>query len=110
MTKTFKYARMACGLSQSEAAAYLGVSLSSVQSFDTGRRPVPDGVWSMLADLFERIQDAADFAADHMAEAGIDARAFQNVDADDGNDPLPESSAKLAGAMALLMAVRDSGG
>lgn len=63
-----------------------------------------------MADLFERIQDAADFAAEHMAEKGIDPRSFLNLDADDGQDPLPNGAARAAGAMALLMAIQDQGG
>lgn len=85
---------------------FLGVSASSIQSFDTGRRPVPDGVWDMMANLFARIENAANFAADHMADNGIGAGAFENIEAD-GADPLPEGSAKIAGAMALLMALYD---
>ena len=104
----FKQARDICGLSQTEAAAYLDLSVDSVKSFDTGRRPVPPGVWQMMADLFERIQDAADFAADHMAENGIDPNAFASLEADEGGDPLPGNGSKMAGAMALLMALRDS--
>jgi len=104
----FKFAIAACGLSQSEAAAYLDVSIDTVKSWCSDRRPVPKGVWEMLADLFQRIQDAADFAADHMAENGIDPSAYSNLDADNGQDPLPDSAARMAGAMALLMAIGDN--
>lgn len=59
----------------------------------------------MLADLFERIQDAADSAADQMAVDGIDPRAWGDIEADLGADPLPHGRG-AAGAMALLMAVK----
>lgn len=105
---TFKSAIAVCGLSQSEAAEFLGVSLDTVKSWCQERRQVPKGVWKMMAELFERVQDAADFAAEHMAENGIDPKAFENLDADNGPDPLPEGATRVAGAMALLMAVADS--
>lgn len=107
MTQTFKYALSACGLSQREAADFLGVSLDSVKGWAQERRPVPEGVWDMLSGLYARIENAANFAADHMAENGIDPRAYQNIDADQGDDPLPEGASKIAGAMALLMALHD---
>lgn len=105
----FKAALGLCGLSIREAADYLDVSMDTVKHWSAGRRPVPAGVWEMLADLFERIQDAADFAADHMAEDGIPPAAFHNLDADNGPDPLPDAAARAAGAMALLMAIADQG-
>ena len=61
----------------------------------------------MLADLFEQIQDAADHAAGHMAVEGINPRAWGHIEADIGPDPLPEFAASSAGAMALLMAIKD---
>lgn len=109
MTQSFKYALSACGLSQAEAADYLSVNIDSIKHWSSDRRPVPSGVWSMLADLFERVQDAADFAAEHMAENGIHPAAMSNIDADEGGDPLPGGATKVAGAMALLMAIKDQG-
>lgn len=106
MTQSFKYALSACGLSQQEAATFLGVSVETVKHWSAGRRTVPGGVWEMLAYLFARIENAANFAADHMADNGIGAGAFENIEAD-GAGPLPEGSAKIAGAMALLMALYD---
>ncbi len=105
MAQSFKYALSACGLSQQEAADFLGVSLETVKHWSAGRRPVPSGVWNMMAELFQRIQDAADFAADHMTENGIDPKAYHGIDADNGTDPLPDGAAAIAGAMALLMAI-----
>lgn len=107
MTQTFKYALSACGLSQREAADFLGVSLDSVKGWAQERRPVPKGVWDMLADLYARIENAANFAADQMADNGVDPRAYQSIDANFGDDPLPEGSSKIAGAVALLMALYD---
>lgn len=102
---TFKSALHVCGLSQQQAAHYLGVSLQSVKHWSSGRTQPPGGVWEMLADLFERVQDAADGAADSMKLDGIDPRVWGSIDADSGKDPLPEGADSAAGAMALLTAV-----
>lgn len=103
----FKFALQACGLSQSEAAELLGVRLDTVKSWSAGRNAPPEGVWVMLADLFEQIQDAADGAAGQMAVDGIDPRSWGNIQADIAGDPLPSGSDSIAGAMALLMAIKD---
>ena len=102
---TFKSALSVCGLSQRQAAEYLGVSIQSVKHWSSGRTQPPGGVWEALADLLERVQDAADHAADSMAVDGIDPRAWGNIEADIGDDPLPPGADSAAGAMALLMAV-----
>ena len=104
---TFKSALAICGLSHQQAAEYLDISIQSVKVFSQGKRGAPIGVWALLAALYERIQDAADFASDRMAIGGIDPRAYGQIEADTGDDPLPEGSDSVAGAMALLMAVTD---
>ena len=102
----FKRALQICGLSQREAAVFFDVRIDTIKSWSAGRNPVPPGAWQMLADLFEQIQDAAEGALEHMAENGIDERAFANISADTVNNELPnESACEAAGAMALLMAV-----
>lgn len=104
----FKYAIGVCGLSQQQAADFLDVSIDTVKSWCAGRANPPRGVWVMLANLFEQIQDAADGAADVMALEGIDPRAYNNLEADIRNDALPnEGALQAAGAMALLMAITD---
>ena len=102
---TFRATIQLCGLSQRQAAAYLGVSVSSVDKWCRGQRTVPVGVWTMMADLWTRIEDAADFAVLHIEDNGLDPRALQNFAADDGTDPLPEGADEVAGAMALMMAL-----
>lgn len=102
----FKSAIGICGLSQSEAAEFLDVSVDTVKSWCAGRANPPLGVWKLLASLFEQIQDAADNAADVMNLEGIDPRAFNNIEADVPGDELPiEGAVNAAGAMALLMTV-----
>ncbi len=105
----FKSAIGVCGLSQTEAADFFQVSLDTVKSWCSGRSNPPLGVWQMLASLFEQVQEAADAAADVMAIDGIDPRAWNNIEADIPGDELPVDGAlRAAGAMALLMAIRDS--
>lgn len=105
---TFKSAIAVCGLSQREAAEFLGVSLDTVKSWCAGRANPPLGVWTMLASLFEQIQNAADGAADTMNFEGINPRAFNKIEADLSGDELPVPGAlAAAGAMALLMTIAD---
>jgi DNA-binding XRE family transcriptional regulator len=102
----FKSSLSICGLSQSEAAEFLEVSIDTVKSWCSGRANPPLGVWQLLASLFEQVQDAADGAADIMDLEGIDPRAFNNVEADIPGNELPASGAiAAAGAMALLMTI-----
>jgi DNA-binding XRE family transcriptional regulator len=102
----FKSAIGVCGLSQSEAAAFLEVSIDTVKSWCSGRANPPRGVWQILASLFQQVQDAADGAADSMTLEGIDPRAWNNIEADITGNELPvEGARRAAGAMALLMAV-----
>jgi len=105
---TFKSAIAICGLSQSEAADFLQVSIDTVKSWCSGRSNPPLGVWQQLSSLFEQIQNAADNAADIMSLDGIDPRAWNNLEADLTDDALPTVGAmQAAGAMALLMAIAD---
>lgn len=108
---TFKTALSLCGMTQSEAADFLGVRLDTVKSWCSDQNPKspPEHAWRLLASLFQQIQDAADGAADTMALDGIDPRAYNMIEADIPGNELPTSAAlKAAGAMALLMAIEDS--
>lgn len=108
MMTTFKAALSICGLSISEAADYLGVRLDTVKSWSQGRNSPPPGVWQMLADLYARIEDAADHAAGQLEPGMMDRRVMNSLTADDGADPLPGSGDGVAGAMALLLALSDA--
>lgn len=104
----FKSSLSVCGLSQSEAAEFLEVGIDTVKSWCSGRANPPLGVWTLLASLFEQVQDAADGAADVMDLDGIDPRAFNNVEAEIPGNELPMPGAlKAAGAMALLLAIAE---
>ena len=55
----FKASLAICGLTQSEAAAYLEVSLQSIKHWSSGKTSPPSGVWEELASLWEEIQQEA---------------------------------------------------
>lgn len=104
---TFKSSLAICGLSQQQAADFLGVALQTVKHWSSGRNNPPQGVWEMLSDLYRRIEDAADHAAVELD--GVNPRQWGNIQADNGDDPLPSGADAVAGAMALLIAVREQG-
>ena len=104
---TFKSALGICGLSQQGAAEYLGVSIASVKDWSRGKSAPPIGVWVMLADLWGRIEDAGERAAEQITPEDMDRRALNNVAADDGGDPLPDGADSAAGALAVLSAILD---
>lgn len=56
----FKSAIAICGMSQGEAADWLGVSPETVKSWCQGRRGVPDGVWDELAALYVDMRDSVE--------------------------------------------------
>lgn len=105
---TFKAAIAICGLSQSEAAEYLGVSIQSVKNWGSGKSAPPIGVWEMLADLYQRVEDAADGACSMIEPDLSDRMVMNNIAADCGDDPLPGRGPDVAGAMALLLAIKES--
>lgn len=104
---TFKASLGLCGLSQKEAAEYLGVSLDSVKGWCRGKTPPPRGVWDALSDLLARIEGAADNASSMIEPDLMDRAAMNNVEADAGENPLPSGADAVAGALALLLAIRD---
>jgi len=107
---TFRYAIAICGLSLRGAADYLGVSYDTVKSWSQGRNAPPLGVWQELAALLARIENAADHAAGHLEHDLMDRRALNSIQADTGADPLPAGADDAAGALAVLLAVRDTRG
>lgn len=70
MATIFELLVSRCGLSQREAAEYLGVRIDTVKSWASGRRQPQDAVLGDLARLAEKIARAAEEAI-----AQIDAMA-----------------------------------
>lgn len=103
---TFKHSLAICGLSQKQAANYLGVSLQTVKHWSSGRNSPPKGVWEVLSDLYVHIEMAADFASVEIID--VDPRHWGSTQVDLGTDHLPEGAESAAGAIALLLAVADN--
>ncbi|HVI92336.1 MAG TPA: hypothetical protein VM659_28865 [Dongiaceae bacterium] len=55
-----------CGLSQTEAAAFLAARRDTVKSWSSGRNRAPDGVIDELRELYTRIEEAAGAASDQI--------------------------------------------
>lgn len=66
----FKHTLTRLGLSLAEAAAFLDVRLDTLKSWSSGRNPVPDGVWSTLAELAQKQEEAAQAMAEVWLETG----------------------------------------
>ena len=75
MTTLFALLCHVCGLSHREAADWLDVRPDTVKSWSAGRRVAPDGVVEALADLAERIDEAADQVVNHLDSLDPDAEA-----------------------------------
>lgn len=105
---TFKYMLMQCGLSRQEAAEFLNVSAETINSWSSGRRNPPKGVFHELAGLHEKIRDLAYEKAEKIIDndlAVIEPRFYLHWKIDRAYDELPcEGSRKAAGALALLLA------
>lgn len=107
MTTTFKSALAICGLSQPMAADYLDVSQDTIAGWSSGRSGPSEKSWTMLSDLYARIERAADHGASIIETSTVDPRQWGNIEADLGPDPLPEGADNVAGAMAMLLALQD---
>lgn len=104
---TFKAALGLCGLSQAEAAEYLGVSLGTIKKWSSGTGAPPFGVWVMVADLWAQILDAGESAAEKIDPENMDRGILNGVCADDPHDPLPRGADVAAGAVAVLSSISD---
>lgn len=76
MTTAFKQAIAICGLSQQEAAEFLDVRLDIVKSWCSDRNTPPEGAWAELAELYDRMDEAAESARDLINEHKPDKLEF----------------------------------
>ena len=98
-----------CGLSQSAAAAALGVRLDTVKSWSSGRNPAPGGVLAELARLALQIEDAARQRLEEAgrqvgepeAEAGV-ALHLVRTDAEARQRGFPSAGAQHAATARVL--------
>lgn len=58
------------GLSQAQAANYLGVSLPSIKGWSSGRNPVPKGIWNELRQYEAKIIDRSETIREIWEDAG----------------------------------------
>lgn len=110
MTTTFKAALGICGLSQREAADFIGVSEGTIKDWCTGRRGQhpPSGAWEMLASLHNQIVIASEAALDVVEIDGADRSALNLFEIETGNKPFAtEGVAASAAAMVVLARMLD---
>lgn len=100
---TFKSALAICGLSQAEAAAFLNVSLGSVKNWCRGKSAPSRDAWRTLAGLYAHIESVSNSTRLEMKTDLMGRRATNNIEANNGPDPLPGRGAAVAGARALLL-------
>lgn len=104
----FKYSLQACGLSQTEAAEFLGKSLQSIKDYCRGKSNPPPEVWKMISELYFQVQNISDCAANALDLEGLDFRAYNNISATGALEKieLPNSScANMADAVGFLKAL-----
>lgn len=107
---TFGQAIKICGLSRDEAAYFLDVSVSDIDSWCVGVAQPPIEIWGQLASLFGQILDGAFGGVEILERDGIDPRAFQRFQIDLVGNTIPTTDARdIAGTMALLMTLARRG-
>lgn len=70
----------ACGLSQREAAAFLGLAPVSIDKMSSGKRSTPPGAIAELRGLYKRIVEAADAMLDDLDAATSEYGPPESVD------------------------------
>ena len=72
--------REALGLHQHELASWLNVAQATVSAWELGRRTIPAGIHSELAELEEQLLDIADRMIEAGEAAGEDCVLFTYLD------------------------------
>jgi len=103
VTTVFKAALGVCGLSQQEAADFLGVALPTIKDWCRGSFAPPTGVWQMLAGLYDQIDNAAQSALDTLEIENFDRRAMNDVAIMSTGEKLPTDGAQAAAAAIFLL-------
>lgn len=78
MITIYDLLRQRCGLSQIEAAAFHDVNINTVKSWCSGRSAAPLGVLEELAELYTKINNAAEQTLRHLSGAQVDATSTGN--------------------------------
>lgn len=103
---TFEAAIAICGLSDVEAAEFLGVSPGVIAEWKSDATAPPHDIWGRLADLYARIEDAADTTAEALEPNEMDGPELNQIQAERGIEPLPGGAGRAAGALALLLTIQ----
>ena len=72
-----------CGLSQREAADFLGVRLDTLKSWSAGRNPTPQGALDQLHELATRQEQVASEAVEIWQEQGEPSQIEIGIASDD---------------------------
>lgn len=96
-----------CGLTNSEAAAFLDTSESTVKHWSAGRRPVPEGVWIALAQLYDQVVEVSEHALDSLEGDQLTREALQAFAQHEHGSDLPEPALNAAAAMFVLTRLLD---
>lgn len=80
MPTIFELLRTTCGLSQVEAAEFLGVSIDNIRSWGIGRRGAPENVLHRLHCLANDVEQAAQIRARKLKrlKSAIDLDTIKN--------------------------------
>lgn len=74
--------REALGFSREDLATSLGVAVRSIDDWETGRRPIPDGVRADIERMEAYTAEVADQLAAHLLEHAGDTPVFEVYDRD----------------------------
>lgn len=108
-----------CGLSQQNAADYLGVSVDIIKKWWSHEATINQGTpkslaFIMISQLHDRVDRVAINVAEQLIEkvdAGepLDKRIWFHFEADDLKDPLPSGAKAAAGARCLAIVLERFG-
>lgn len=103
---TFKAALAICGLSETDAADYLGVPLAQIEAWHGGAASPPRDIWGRLAVIYSRIEDAATYASDDLEPEMIEDGALRAPLRNRAIEALPGGAQTVASALALLITIQ----
>jgi hypothetical protein len=101
----FKAALGICGFNNAEAAEFFGTSESTVKHWSAGRRPVPDGIWAMLATLYDQIVEVSEHGLDTVERDNPEA--LRDLAIHVHGSMLPQPALDAAAAMFVLTRLLD---
>ena len=98
----FKTALMLCGLADSEAAEYFGVSSDTAKGWSAERIEPPVEIWRKLAALYIKITVVTECALDNTNEPELDRKALSEFSEEYDGEQLPGHAEDTVAAMFKL--------